>query len=152
MSDAEVSTGTTELASEPSAALIGGTLGSIYRSLSRRIERAVEEFEMSADHWYTLDVIVQNDGIAMNDLARSLSIPPPTVTKFVDRLVVKALAFRLVDQDDRRRVLVHASRRGGQVHASLVKAVEQEERRFVEELPNRTQRSALRMLGAGGGV
>ncbi|WP_425005615.1 MarR family winged helix-turn-helix transcriptional regulator [Mycolicibacterium sp. S3B2] len=126
-------------------ALIGGSLSALGRTLSRRVDDVVEAAGLSADQWYTLDVIIRNDGVAMNDLARSLSIPPPTVTKFVDRLVTKALVFRLVDHEDRRRLLVHAARRGSEVHAALAPAVCDVESAFLSEL-SATHRNALQAL------
>lgn len=109
----------TSSAGTATEASLGSALNSLGRALSRRIDVVVDEYALSADHWYALEAIVRKDGIAMTELARELSIPAPTVTKFVDRLVSDALAFRLADHLDRRRILVHASRRGDDIYRQL---------------------------------
>ncbi|WP_308124397.1 MarR family transcriptional regulator [Rhodococcus qingshengii] len=98
---------------------LGGPLNSLGCAISRILDEVVSGYGLTADLWYTLDEIGRNDGIAMNELARRLSVPAPTLTKFVDRLASEALAFRLADREDRRRVLVHASRRGDELRSSL---------------------------------
>ncbi|WP_272268851.1 MarR family transcriptional regulator [Rhodococcus sp. Rp3] len=104
---------------------------------------------MTADTCYLLDLIVQHDGIAMNDLARRLAIPAPTLTKLVDRLASKALVFRLVDHTDRRRTLVHASLRGSEVHATASQRAREIEARFMAELGwSDAQLNALQALNA----
>lgn len=114
--------------------LVGGALEAVSRSLSRRIHNVVDQEKLTADQWYVLDIIVRNDGIAMTEIARSLGSPAPTTTKHVDRLVTTALAFRLPDHADRRKVLVHASKRGGSAHSRLLPLVQQVEDEFMNEL------------------
>ena len=46
-------------------------------------------------------------------------MPAPSLTRLVDRLVEDALLYRADDPGDRRRVLVHVSTRGEQVHQRL---------------------------------
>lgn len=128
-----------------SLSCFGGALGSLGRSLSRRVDEVTAEQGLTADLWYALDEIIQNDGISMTELARKLSVPAPTVTKFVDRLVGDALAFRLVDQADRRRVLVHASRRADEVYQRVLSDVQRVETSFRADLSNE-DRSMLQTL------
>ena len=128
-----------------SPSLIGGSLAATCRSLLRRVDQVLEHLGLSADQWYVFDLIVRHDGIAMNDMARTLAIPAPTLTKFVDRLVTKALVFRLADHEDRRRVLVHASRRGTEAHAGTLPLVREAELDFLGSLPlTGRQRDAFR--------
>lgn len=102
--------------------------------MSRRVEEVTAERGLTADLWYVLDEVTRSDGVAMSDLARRLGIPAPTLTKLVDRLVTDALVFRLADQTDRRRVLVHASRRGDDIHRLLRPDVKTAESTFRQEL------------------
>lgn len=101
------------------AVCVGGALVALGRAVSRRVEEVTAKKGLTADLWYVLDEVTRGDGVAMSDLARRLGIPAPTLTKLVDRLVTDALVFRLADQADRRRVLVHASRRGDEIHRVL---------------------------------
>nr|WP_256938761.1 MarR family transcriptional regulator [Rhodococcus qingshengii] len=126
-------------------ASLGGALNSLGRALSRRVDDVVDGCGLSADHWYALEVIVRNDGIAMTELARQLSIPAPTVTKFVDRLVSEALVFRLADHLDRRRILVHTSRRGDDIYRQLLPEVLRVEHEFRSNLTD-ADASTLRAI------
>lgn len=98
---------------------VAGQLRVISRRLSRRINGLTAAYNLTVDHWYTLDVIVRHDGVAMNYLAQSGGMPTATLTKLVDRLVVRALAFRQIDRADHRRILIHASRQGAVLHRHL---------------------------------
>lgn len=125
---------------------VGGSLSSLARTLSRGIDQVTTNEGISVDQWYALDVIVRHDGIAMNDLATTLAVPAPTLTKFVDRLVARALAFRLVDDGDRRRVLVHGSARGQAVHKKLSAQVAEIEDGFFAGFTSRDQQALRRIL------
>ncbi|WP_244332314.1 MarR family winged helix-turn-helix transcriptional regulator [Gordonia polyisoprenivorans] len=125
---------------------IGAALNALARTLSRSIDQVTTPEGISVDQWYALDVIVQHDGIAMNDLATILAVPAPTLTKFIDRLVAGALAFRLVDDADRRRVLVHGSARGQAVHRRLSAQITEVENGFLAGFSSREQLNLRRIL------
>jgi DNA-binding MarR family transcriptional regulator len=48
----------------------------------------------------------------MSDISSALAIPPPTLTRLVDRLVDAGFVLRRIDATDRRRVLIYLSARG----------------------------------------
>jgi DNA-binding MarR family transcriptional regulator len=48
----------------------------------------------------------------MSDIASAMAIPPPTLTRLVDRLVDAGFVLRRIDATDRRRVLIYLSARG----------------------------------------
>ncbi|WP_233209101.1 MULTISPECIES: MarR family winged helix-turn-helix transcriptional regulator [Mycobacteriaceae] len=62
--------------------------------------------------WRVLGALRTGDGFTMSDISAAMSIPPPTLTRIVDKLVDSGLVLRRVDAADRRRVLVHLSARG----------------------------------------
>ncbi|MBW4818777.1 MarR family transcriptional regulator [Rhodococcus qingshengii] len=126
--------------------LISGTIEAVGRILSRRILEVADKEGLSADQWYTLDVIARNDGVTMTDIARSLGMPAPTITKHVDRLVTGALAFRLADHFDRRKVLVHASKRGILVHTFLLAQVQEIEDEFFSRFSFKEKRLLIQSL------
>jgi DNA-binding MarR family transcriptional regulator len=59
-----------------------------------------------------LRLLAAAPGRTMGQLVATLHLPGPTATRVVDGLVDSALAYRLPDPADRRRVVVHASALG----------------------------------------
>ncbi|MEH3137101.1 MarR family winged helix-turn-helix transcriptional regulator [Mycolicibacterium neoaurum] len=66
----------------------------------------------SIDGWRVLGSLRGGDGFTMSDIALALTIPPPSLTRIVDKLVDGGFVVRRVDAMDRRRVLIYLSARG----------------------------------------
>lgn len=64
------------------------------------------------DGWRVLGALRSGDGYTMSEISAAMSIPPPTLTRIVDKLVDGGLVVRRVDPMDRRRVLIYLSARG----------------------------------------
>lgn len=62
--------------------------------------------------WRLLGALRGGDGLTMSDISSAMSIPPPTLTRIVDKLVDGGFVLRRVDAADRRRVLIFLSARG----------------------------------------
>lgn len=62
--------------------------------------------------WRLLGALRGGDGLTMSDISSAMSIPPPTLTRIVDKLVDSGFVLRRVDAADRRRVLIYLSARG----------------------------------------
>ena len=62
--------------------------------------------------WRILGALRGGDGLTMSEIAAAMSVPPPTLTRLVDKLVDGGFVLRRVDATDRRRVLVHLSAKG----------------------------------------
>ena len=56
----------------------------------------------------------------MAEIAEDILIPPPTLTRVIDRLIADGLVHRLPDPADRRRVLARLTRRGEHVHGETL--------------------------------
>ncbi|HEY1973293.1 MAG TPA: MarR family transcriptional regulator [Pseudonocardia sp.] len=67
---------------------------------------------LSREGWRILLLLAKGGGRSMGEIAEHASIPNPTATRLVDRLVVQGLAFRQTDPGDRRRILVHLAPSG----------------------------------------
>ena len=59
-----------------------------------------------------LSVIVFGGPISLNDLAQAEQVRPPTMSRIVDALEAAGLAYRRVDEQDRRAVLIEATTKG----------------------------------------
>jgi DNA-binding MarR family transcriptional regulator len=102
--------------------------------LARRIERVLKPASLTLEQWRVLSLLTDGDGHAMSEIAAHALVPPPTLTKLVDKLVDRALVYRRVDDADRRRILVFLSTRGRTLHRQLDVAVRLEEGGIVEQL------------------
>ena len=102
--------------------------------LARRIERVLKPASLTLEQWRVLSLLTDGDGHPMSQIAAHALVPPPTLTKLVDKLVDRALVYRRVDDADRRRILVFLSARGRTLHRKLDVAVRLEEGGIVEQL------------------
>lgn len=66
----------------------------------------------SVEGWRVLGALRSGDGYTMSEISTALSIPPPSLTRIVDKLVDGSFVVRRVDAMDRRRVLIYLSARG----------------------------------------
>jgi DNA-binding MarR family transcriptional regulator len=82
------------------------------RRLSRTVAAALAEDGATLDGYRVLRSLVAAPGVTMGRLGAGLHLPGPTATRLVDGLVDAALAYRLPDPADRRRVVVHPSALG----------------------------------------
>lgn len=62
--------------------------------------------------WRVLGALRGGDGFTMSEMSTAMAIPPPTLTRIVDKLVDGGFVLRRVDATDRRRVLIYLSARG----------------------------------------
>lgn len=102
------------------------------RTVADRLGAALAEQGASLSDWRLL-ALLHGGGRSMTELAEKTGVPPPTLTKRVDRLVAGNLVHRRTDDDDRRRVLVLLAPRGRELHDRLLPLVDRE-RAQVREL------------------
>jgi DNA-binding MarR family transcriptional regulator len=84
------------------------------RRLVRGLSALLAEDGATFDQFRVLRALAGTDGLPMGELAETLGIPHPTVTRVVDGLVDTGLAYRRQSDTDRRRVTVHLGRLGDQ--------------------------------------
>lgn len=102
--------------------------------------------ELTLQQFRALTVLHEDGPKSAASLAASLGIAPSTLTRLGNRLVRDGLADRVTDPDDRRAVVLSATRRGART-AERVKAWRLGElaRRF-DAVPPRTRRTVLAAL------
>ena len=93
------------------------------RRLTAFVEAELQESGLGIEHWLAMDALASSAGLTMAELQASTLTAGPTLTRVVDRLVTQALAYREVDQFDRRKVRVFLSKRGTTLHRSLRDAI-----------------------------
>lgn len=96
--------------------------------VAHRVEAALQGANMSVEQWRVMAHLYEHGGCAMSELSTASGLSGATLTRMVDRLTTSALAHRNADPTDRRRVLVHLSRRGRTQVRSLTPKVRRAER------------------------
>lgn len=94
------------------AASVVEMLTVVQRRAVRGLASALAEDGCSVDQWRVLRALADGEGHLMGELAESLLIAQPTLTRVMDGLVDGALVYRRQSTLDRRRVSVHLSRQG----------------------------------------
>jgi DNA-binding MarR family transcriptional regulator len=82
------------------------------RRLSRGLAVVLAEDDATVEGYRLLRSLSGSQGRAMGELVAALHLPAPTLTRLVDGAVDAALAYRLPDPEDGRKVVVHLSERG----------------------------------------
>lgn len=97
----------------------GADLAVLLARAQRRIERALAEayadFDLTAEQWRILSVLLDEPGQTMSRLADGAALPAGTLTRHVDRLAERGLVLRKVHAEDKRRAVVALSPVGASV-------------------------------------
>jgi DNA-binding MarR family transcriptional regulator len=94
------------------------------RRVTRRLAQVLAHHACSVERWRALALLAGEDSHDMSELAEFTQLPPASVTRLVDALVADNLAHRKADPRDRRRVLVHITRRGLLLQRQLADRIE----------------------------
>ncbi len=82
------------------------------RRLAGEVGAVLAEDGSTLDGYRLLRSLAGPGGRSMGELVAALHLPPPTLTRLVDGAVDAALAYRLPDPEDGRKVVVHLSAPG----------------------------------------
>jgi DNA-binding MarR family transcriptional regulator len=82
------------------------------RRVARGVAAVLAEDGATLDGYRLLRSLAGAAGRSMGELVAALHLPAPTLTRLVDGAVDAALAYRLPDPDDGRKVVVHLSELG----------------------------------------
>lgn len=82
------------------------------RRVTRGVAAALAEDGATLDGYRLLRSLSGAGGRSMGELVAALHLPAPTLTRLVDGAVDEALAYRLPDPLDGRKVVVHLSEPG----------------------------------------
>jgi DNA-binding MarR family transcriptional regulator len=82
------------------------------RRVARGVAAVLAEDGATLDGYRLLRSLAGAPGRSMGELVAALHLPAPTLTRLVDAAVDAALAYRLPDPEDGRKVVVHLSEPG----------------------------------------
>lgn len=89
------------------------------RRLVQQVLPVLRESELSLEEWLVLDVLAVSEGLSMNEIGAATMASNATLSRHVDALVGRSLAYREVAFDDRRKLLVFLSPRGRALFDSI---------------------------------
>ncbi len=102
-------------------------LTAVERRLVAAVAADLDREGVTVEQWRVLEGISHREGRSMREIADLTVLPPPTLTKVVDRLVAANLVHRRSDPSDRRRVLVLLTPRGRAMRSRLGQVIQQHE-------------------------
>ncbi len=115
-------------------------------ALAGRIAATLAEHDLTLDQWRVLHTLTETGPQTMSELVRETHITGPTMSRVVDKMVERALLYRNVDTDDRRRVVVHAADRGIALDHELAPRIREAEHSGLVSLSSREARTLRRLL------
>jgi DNA-binding MarR family transcriptional regulator len=102
------------------------------RAVTQRLDTLLQPEGSSVEQWRVLQLLSDGADHPMSEVARFALLSGPTLTRLVDRMVSDRLLSRRVDDQDRRRVLVHLTARGQRQYRRLLGVVEDHQAEFIE--------------------
>lgn len=118
--------------SQPSSPDLAHLLSHAERRLVHRLAAILAEEDCTVEEWRVLSAVADGGGHAMSEIADHALMPPPSLTKLVDRMVAGNLVYRRPDPHDRRRVLVYLSSRGRILHQRAAHRVHADQVRLLD--------------------
>ena len=91
--------------------------------VTRELDRALAQEGCTVEQWRALALLADGGSHSMREIAGFALVSASSLTRLVDRLVADNLAYRLPDPGDRRRILVHITDRGRDVHRRACKRI-----------------------------
>jgi MarR family transcriptional regulator, organic hydroperoxide resistance regulator len=99
-------------------------LASANRQMKLGIAQSIADEDVNEEHWRILQVVSDEQGHSMGELAEQVLLNGPALTKNIDRLVSRGLVQRAADERDSRKVLVYISDRGLEMVRRLTRSVD----------------------------
>jgi MarR family transcriptional regulator, organic hydroperoxide resistance regulator len=121
-------------------------LASAHRQMKMGIARSIADEEVNEEHWRILQVVSDEQGHSMGELAEQVLLNGPALTKNVDKLVSRGLVQRAQDAHDSRKVLVYISDRGLEMVARLKRSVDAHHGAIEDALGPRNSKQLKRLL------
>lgn len=121
-------------------------LASANRSMRLSLAQSIADEEVNEEHWRILQVLSNEQGRSMGELAQAVLLNHPALTKNIDKLVSRGLVVRAADAHDNRRVLVYISDMGLETISRLKKSVDAHHEGIEEALGARKTTQLKRLL------
>lgn len=121
-------------------------LASAHRHMRIGLGQSIGDDEFNEEHWRILQVLSDEQGRSMGDLAERVLLNGPALTKNIDKLVSRGVVQRAADPGDNRRVLVYISDLGLETVARLTLRVDAHHESIEETLGPRKTSQLKKLL------
>ena len=132
---------------EPITNYLAYLLAQANRQMSTLLDRALAEEGVQIEHWRILEVLSDELGCSMGELAGKVLMNHPALTKTVDRMVSRGLVHRRADPTDSRRVLVYITDHGLELMARLRERVDEHHEVVTAAVGPRKAEQLKKLLG-----
>jgi MarR family transcriptional regulator, organic hydroperoxide resistance regulator len=122
-------------------------LASANRQMKLGVTQSIADEQVTEEHWRILQAVCDEQGHAMGELAETVLLNHPALTKNIDKLVSRGLVQRAQDENDSRKVLVYISDRGLELVARLRRSVDAHHDVIERALGLRNTKELKRLLG-----
>lgn len=92
--------------------------------------------------------LAHKDGLTAGELAQSLGVRPPTVTKMIARLSVQGFVMRSGSETDGRLAHIHLTETGRNAVSEITGAVEKSEKKALKGLGKKDRKTLYKLLCA----
>jgi DNA-binding MarR family transcriptional regulator len=121
-------------------------LASAHRHMRIGLGQSIGDDDFTEEHWRILQVLSDEQGRSMGDLAERVLLNGPALTKNIDRLVSRGVVQRAADPGDNRRVLVYISDLGLETVVRLTRRVDAHHESIEEALGPRKTSQLKKLL------
>jgi len=122
-----------------------GTYGRVAAWLSKRVEVALSELDLTLPQYRVLGILVEGSNAA-SALADRLAVRRPSVTALIDGLEARGFVDRTHDEGDRRRISLRLTDDGQRIVAEADRCVDAYLASIASNLPNPDDVMALHAL------
>lgn len=99
---------------------IGYLLRDCYRSFSKALEGQINPYGIGVGQWFFLRELWEEDGLTQGDLSSRAGMTAPTTVVAIRRMVKDGLVVRKQDENDRRKVRIHLTKKGRRFRNELL--------------------------------
>jgi long-chain acyl-CoA synthetase len=122
-----------------------GTYGRVSAWLSKRVEVALSEMDLTLPQYRVLGILAEGSAAA-SGLAGRLAVRPSSVTAIIDGLVARGLVDRKHEEGDRRRIALRLTGEGERIVAEADLSVDAYLSSIAACLPDDEERMVLHSL------
>lgn len=125
---------------------IGFLICDAARFVKRALYPRIAKYGVRGGSWFLLRVLWLEEGLTQRDLSYRLGLMEPSVLEMVRAMERDGLVYRLRDELDRRRLLIHLTERGRQLEKILLPIAREVNEQMLQRMPLTSEERLKREL------